>query len=348
MNIRDAIRYLQESGELQVIDKEVHWKYDIGSICRNNSNTPYLFKNISEYDGFKLFTGGFASGRSISVILNTGGETSFKKITNVIRNRLEKSYSPQILNKNYQQNGFSRIDPVNLYKLPVPWWDRRDCGRYIGTWHANISKDVIDLSRNVGIYRMLIIDEKHTTVNVSAMSHLYQQFVTAEKKGVDLEMVTVIGTEEEVVMAASAAVPKGVDELEIAGAFACNPIIISHCESIALEYPIHSEIVIEGKLKAGVRVNDGPFADYTGEASSNANALLYEITALYCQNNCIFRGMAVGNPGAEDHNMLSILASAGMMHFHGSNYRNYVQAFFLRHRLFSLFQLSGKKICVFR
>jgi 4-hydroxy-3-polyprenylbenzoate decarboxylase len=346
MKIRDAIRCLQERGELQVIDKEVHWKYDIGSICRNNSNTPYLFNNISEYDGFKLFTGGFASRMSIAVILNTEGENSFKKITNVIRNRLQKRYSPKILYKNYQQNGFSRIDPVNLYKLPVPWWDRRDCGRYIGTWHANISKDVIDLSRNVGIYRMLIIDENHTTVSVSAKSHLNQQFLTAEKNGIDLEMVTVIGTEEEVVMAASAAVPKGVDELEIAGAIACNPICISHCDSIALEYPLHSEIVIEGKLKAGVRVNDGPFADYTGETSCNANALLYEITALYCQKNCIFRGMAVGNPGAEDHKMLSILASAGMMHFHGSNYRNYIQAFLLRHGFYSLFQLSGRMIRV--
>lgn len=343
MQMRDVIKSLQERKELKVIDKEVHWKYDIGSICRNNSNTPYLFNNISEYSGYKLFTGGFASEKSIAVILNIGVESSFKGIKNEIRNRLEKKHSPQILNKNYQQNGFERINPVNLFKLPVPWWDKRDCGRYIGTWHANISKDVNDQSRNVGIYRMMIIDEKHATVSVSAMSHLNQQFVIAEKKGIDLEMVTVIGTEEEVVMAASAAVPKGVDELEIAGAIACNPIILSHCESITLEYPIHSEIVIEGKLKAGVRVNDGPFADYTGEISCNTNALLYEITGLYCRENCIFRGMAVGNPGAEDHKMLSILASVRMMHFHGSNYRNYVQAFLLRHGLYTLFQLSGRK-----
>jgi 4-hydroxy-3-polyprenylbenzoate decarboxylase len=344
MKMRDIIGSLEESHELQIIDKRVHWKYDIGSICRKNPHTPYLFNNINEYDGNKLFTGGFSSVRSIGITLNIGAESSLTKIKTVIRNRLENRYPPQIINNSYQKNEFLRIEPVNLYVLPVPWWDKRDCGRYIGTWHANISKDTDELSRNVGIYRMMIIDEKHTTVSVSAKSHLNQQFLIAEKKGIDLEMVTVIGTEEEVVMAASAAVPKGVDELEIAGALACNPIIISNCESIALEYPINSEIVIEGKLKAGIRVNDGPFADYTGETSCNANALLYEITALYCRKSYIFRGMAVGNPGAEDHKMLSILASVGMMNFHGSNFRNNVQAFLLRHELYMLFQLSGRKL----
>jgi UbiD family decarboxylase len=344
MKMRDAIRCLQKKEELQVLDHEVHWKYEIGSICRKNSNKPYLFNNISEYKGFKLFTGGFSSNKSISTILNIEPESSFNTINSVIRKRLQKRCPPQILNKNYLQNDYLRINPVNLLKLPVPWWDKRDCGRYIGTWHANISKDINDQSRNVGIYRMMIVDEKNTTVSVSGMSHLFQQFLEAEKKGIDLEMVTVIGTEEEVVMAASAAVSKNVDELDIAGAIACNPVIISPCETISLEYPVNSEVVIEGKLKAGVRVKDGPFADYTGEISCNTKALLYEVSTIYYRENCVFRGMAVGNPGAEDHKMLSIIASAGMMHFHGSNYRNYIQAFLLRHRFYSLFQLSGKKL----
>lgn len=342
MNMRDAIGYLQKNEELQVVDHEVHWKYELGSICRKNYNKPFLFNNINEYRGFKLFTGGFSSKKSITTILNIEPGSSFKKINSDIRTRLKKKIPPQLLNKNYQQNGYLRIDPINLLRLPVPWWDERDCGRYIGTWHANISKDINDQSRNVAIYRMMIIDEKHTTVSVSRLSHLAQQFLEAEKKGIDLEMVTVIGTGEEVVMAASAAVPKGIDELDIAGAIACDPVIISPCETISLEYPVNSEIVIEGKLKAGIRVNDGPFADYTGETSCNTKALLFEITALYYRENCIFRGMAVGKPGAEDHKMLSIMASAGMMHFHGSNTRNYIQAFLLRQRFYKLFQLSGK------
>lgn len=343
MKMRDAIQRLHENNNLFVVDNEVHWKFDIGNICRKNSNVPILFNSISEYSEFTLFTGAFSSSKSITAILNIEDQSSFNEINIAIKKRLQKKHLPQTIYSSYSQNGFKRIGPVNLFRLPVPWWDERDCGRYIGTWHANISKDVDDLSRNVGVYRMMIIDENHTTVSVSKRSHLNQQFLTAEKKGADLEMVTVIGTEEEIVMAASAAVAKNTDELTIAGALACNSILISPCESISLEYPLNSEIVIEGKLKAGVRVNDGPFADYTGETSCNSNALLYEISAIYCRDNCIFRGMAVGNAGAEDHRLLSILASAGMMHFHGSNYRNVIQSFLVRNRLYSLFQLSGRK-----
>ncbi|MBN1603406.1 MAG: UbiD family decarboxylase [Chitinispirillaceae bacterium] len=346
MNLRECISKLRNEGLLVEIDHEVDWKYEIGTICRENIDTPILFTKIKDYKDSTLFTGGFSSVKTIRTVLEMDKEQSLKQIGDCIRERLRKKETPCLIDKTYNRNGFSSTTSVNLFELPVPWWDKRDCGRYIGTWHANITKDIVSKIRNVGIYRMMIIDDNHTTISVSANSHLAQQFLVAEKKGLDLEMVTAIGTQEDVVLAASTATLCGIDELEIAGSILRKPVSLGLCETIDLEYPIDSEIILEGRLKAGVRVTDGPFADYTGVANSNRNALLYEVTAMHCRENCIFRGMAVGKPGAEDHKLLSVLASIGMMNFHGSKLKNRIQTLLLRNQLFTLFQLSGRNLKV--
>jgi UbiD family decarboxylase len=348
MNLRECIDNLRNESLLVEINREVDWKYEIGTICRDTIDAPLLFTNIKDYKGTILFTGGFSSVKSICTVLEIEKKQTLKQIGDSIRERLHKKEIPRLIEKTYTQNGFVSSTPHNLFKLPVPWWDKRDCGRYIGTWHANITKDIDSKIRNVGIYRMMIIDENHTTLSVSINSHLAQQFLTAEKRGMDLEMVTAIGAQEDVVLAASAATPSGIDELEIAGSILRQPVSMGLCETIDLEYPIDSEIILEGRLKAGVRVTDGPFADYTGIASSNRNALLYEVTAMHCKDNCIFRGMAVGKPGAEDHKLLSVLASIGMMNFHGSELKNRIQTLLLRNQLFRLFQLSGRNVNLIR
>jgi 4-hydroxy-3-polyprenylbenzoate decarboxylase len=342
MELKTAIQKLRDSKELHVVNNEIDWKFQVGSICRKHFREPILFSNIKGYNDFKIFTGGFSSEKTISILLGIEKYTSLKEISCIVKKRLLNKIKPKIVNGTSSDNGFLNCSSVDLHSLPIPWWDRRDSGRYIGTWHANITKDIQNLTRNVGVYRMMVLDETHSTISVSKHSHLAQHFLKSEAMGRDLDMVTAIGTEEEIVMAAAAAVPIECDEFESAGAISCEPVILGRCMTISLEYPINSEIILEGKLKAGIRVTDGPFADYTGTTSCNKNALLYEVSAMYYKNNPVFRGMAVGMPGAEDHQMLSILASIGMMHFHGSKYRNIIQSFLLRCRLFKLFQLSGK------
>jgi UbiD family decarboxylase len=75
------------------------------------------------------------------------------------------------------------VTDVNLLKLPVPHWSNYDGGRYIGTWHINVTKDPVAGSRNVGVYRMQLLGTKHATVSASPRSHLYQHVVKSEKEG---------------------------------------------------------------------------------------------------------------------------------------------------------------------
>jgi UbiD family decarboxylase len=168
------------------------------------------------------------------------------------------------------------------------------------------------------------------------------QFAKAEVMGKPLETAVAIGVNEAVFMAAAAGYPGGKDEYELAGALEKKSINLVECQSIALEAPADSEIVIEGYIQPGVRVMDGPYFDYAGKATSNPRAFLFEATRMMFRNNPIFRGAVVGHPGAEDLQLFSVLSEVGLFDFHGSRLRRALQVFFLREGIFSAFQWAGR------
>ena len=110
------------------------------------------------------------------------------------------------------------------------------------------------------------------------------------------------------------------------------------CQTVNLEVPAHSEIVIEGLIQPGARVQDGPYFDYTGKPNTNPNAFLFEATQLMFRSNPIFRGTSIGVSGAEDHQLFALLAELNIVDFHGSRVKQRVQHLLLKQRLFRAFQ----------
>src|SRR2546427_13303166 len=89
---------------------------------------------------------------------------------------------------------------VDLHSLPAPWWNETDGGRYIGTWHVNLTKDPETGERNAGVYRMQVIGANQTTVSVSPKSHLAIQMRKAEQAQRPLEMAVGTGGPEPLVV----------------------------------------------------------------------------------------------------------------------------------------------------
>lgn len=73
-------------------------------------------------------------------------------------------------------------DQVDLTELPIPWWNEKDGGRYIGTWHLNITKDPETGQRNVGVYRMQLLGPRQTSINYSENSDIALHIAKAEAR----------------------------------------------------------------------------------------------------------------------------------------------------------------------
>jgi len=341
MDLRHFIQVLEDAGHLARVPEEIDWKFDIGAMTRQN-RTPLLFENIKDYPDQRVFTNGLCDIASIKLALGMKFGTTRNALIAEAKRRMDTPVKPRLVEAGPVLENIVGVRDVNLLKLPVPHWSNYDGGRYIGTWHINITKDPGTGSRNVGVYRMQLLGSKHATVSASPKSHLYQHLAKSEKEGRPLPMAVAIGVDEALVMAAAAAYPNGMDEYDLAGGLRQEAIRLIQCQTVNLEVPARSEIVIEGLIQPGVRVQDGPYFDYTGKPNTNPNAFLFEATQLMFRSNPIFRGTSIGVPGAEDHQLFALLAELKLRDFHGSRVKQLVQDLLLKRRLFRTFQLAGK------
>ncbi|HNY25799.1 MAG TPA: UbiD family decarboxylase [Candidatus Sumerlaeota bacterium] len=346
MNLRSFIQTLDEQGELQRVSQPVDWKYEIGRITRQSqgrSSCPaLLFENINGYAGFSLLSNGLGTFHRIALALGLDPKASYSELVEVVRSRFHTPIPPLLVPADDTSYAVTTGEDVDLETLPVPWWHPQDGGRYMGTWHTNITRDPVRNTRNVGVYRMQLLNKRETAVSVSPGGHLKTHFLGAESRNRPLEMAVAIGTGEEVVIAGAAAASADVDEYALAGGLLQKPLKLMKCRTVDLEVPVDSEIVLEGELLPHRRVEEGPFFDYCGVARGDSQGLLFRVSCLMVRENAVFRGAAVGAPGAEDHLLIALLASAGYLDFHGSRLRQRVQNLFLRHRMFRAVQFLGR------
>src|SRR5438270_2398 len=79
-----------------------------------------------------------------------------------------------------------------------------------------------------------------------------------------MEVAVVLGLDPVTIYAASAPLPKHVDELMLAGFLRGEPVELVRCNTIDLEVPAAAEIVLEGYVERGDLADEGPFGDHTG------------------------------------------------------------------------------------
>jgi 4-hydroxy-3-polyprenylbenzoate decarboxylase len=341
MNLRAFIDLLSTQGYLQRIEREVDWKFEIGSITRQH-RVPLLFENVKGYPGRRVFTNGLSNVGLIALALGLDPKQDPRVIIREARTRLQNPLAPTIVESGPVSEIVVPAPDIDFLTFPIPQWSTQDAGRYLGTWHINVTKDPETGTRNVGVYRMQVLGPRHATVSTSPTSDLGRHVTKAEKAGRSLQMAVAIGVNEAVMIAGSAACPYGFDEYEFAGGLQTKPLQLLKCQSVDLEVPADSEIAIEGFIKPGERVQDGPYLDYAGKANTNHNAFLFEATRLMFRNNPIFRGTSVGLPGAEDHQVFSLLAHLNLVDFHGRRSRQRIQNPLLKKRLFKAFQFAGR------
>lgn len=341
LSLRAFIDLLSERGELKRISQPVDWKLELGEITRSHRE-PLLFENIRDYPGQRVFTNGLSNSSSIALALGLQPEKGRKRMIEEVRRRIETPVKPAMVDRGPVMENVIEGPDINFFDFPVPQWSRHDAGRYIGTWHANVTRDPETGSRNVGVYRMQLLGPGQTTVSTSPRSHLGRHFAKAERKGQPLEMAVVIGAPEAVVMAAGSGYPAGSDEYDLAGSLCGRSMPLVRCKTADLEVPAESEIVIEGLVQPGARVHDGPYFDYAGVPTENPDAYLFDVKCVMFRNHPIFRGAAVGHPAAEDQQIFALLAEFGLFDFHDSRPRHWIQAGLIERRLFKLFQLIGR------
>src|SRR5437660_5489048 len=187
-------------------------------------------------------------------------------------------------------------DDVNLDLLPIQRCWPGDPAPFI-TLPAVITKDPRTGTRNVGMYRMQKIDRRSTFMHWQVHKDGRMDYLATDGR---LDVAVALGLDPVTTYAASAPLPKHVDELMLAGFLRGEPVELVKAKTIDLDVPANAEIVLEGYVGQGDLTTEGPFGDHTGYYSPPEPFPVFHITAMTMRRDAVYPSIVVGRPPAED------------------------------------------------
>lgn len=323
-DLREFINVLEEAGELRRVKKEVDWNLEVGAITRRVQDLwapAPLFEKIKGYPGFKILSANttLSSKNKYARLALTFGlfrEASAKEIINTYIERRKHLIPPKLIKEGPCQENVFTGDKVDLYKLPAPLTHEGDGGRYLCTWHADITKDPETGWVNYGMYRQMIHDKNTLGITWSPVAEhwtIHHMKNMAEKKRT--EIAVSIGGEPLTPVIAATGIPPGISEADVIGGLRGEPLELVKCKTVDLEVPATSEIVIEGYIdpvdpKEGGKL-EGPFGEYTGYRGSIPTPWpVMHVTAITHRNNPILTMSCMGVPVDDSAALFSITGSA--------------------------------------
>ena len=194
-------------------------------------------------------------------------------------------------------------DNFSLREFPILKCWPGDGGRFI-TWPLVITRDPATGRRNVGVYRMQVLDDRTTAMHWQTQKHGAEHFrQTRDAKTGRLEVAVAIGADPATALAGILPAPSGIDEMMLAGFLRRSPVEMVRCATVDLEVPAESEIVLEGYVDPSDIRTEGPFGDHTGFYSLEGQYPAFHVTCITRRRNPLYLTTIVGRPPQEDYFM---------------------------------------------
>jgi len=210
------------------------------------------------------------------------------------------AFFPKIVSKGpcqeiVKRENFSLAD----YPILKCWPD--DGGRFI-TLPLVFSRNPIRGKRNCGMYRMHVYDERTTGMHWQTHKQGADHYRQLQAQGKDLRMpvAVALGGDPATMFSSILPLPPELDEMMIAGFLRSSPVEMVKCQTVDLEVPAQSEIVLEGYVQLGELRTEGPFGDHTGFYSLEDEYPVFHITCITEREHPIYPATIVGPPPMED------------------------------------------------
>ena len=315
-DIHQFVDELEKAGELKRITTQVNSDLEIAEILRRTmyANGPaLLFENVKDYD-MPVLGNAFGSLKRLEIGLETSDFTEIGQrivdmtkmevpsgVLNKIKKLPELAKMGDIFPKLEKDGPVTEIvdDSPSFDKIPILKTWPKDAGRFI-TFGFVVTKHPETGVRNLGVYRMQILDSKHALMHWQKHKRGAHHHDITKEKGEKIEAAIVIGGDPATIFSAVAPVPEGLDKFVFAGIARKKGIKTVKCKTIDLEVPANAEIVLEGYVDPFDVRDEGPFGDHTGYYTPKEPYPTFTLTGMMQRKKPIYLTTIVGKPILED------------------------------------------------
>lgn len=316
-DLREFLRLLEGKGLLKRIKAEAEPALEIAEINNRivkaggpallfenpkNSKFPVLVNAFGSYERMRLALEVESLddiGERILEFLEPEIPTNFiEKLKALPKLKKLSEFIPKIIKSGRCKEVIIKDNPsLDIFPILKTWPE--DGGKFI-TLPMVFTKDTDSGIRNCGMYRMHVYDSKTTGMHWHMHKDGAKHYRNAERKDKRLEVAVAIGSDPAVMYSATAPLPEGIDEMLFAGFLRNDTVELVKCETVDLEVPANSEIVLEGYCNPGERRIEGPFGDHTGYYSLKDEYPVFHITCITHRKDAIYPATIVGKPPMED------------------------------------------------
>lgn len=317
-SLSEYVDAIESVGELKRVKVEVNPDLEVAEIMRRlmytGKSPALLFENVKGYS-IPLLGNAFGTTKKMQIAL---GMKDFSEIGNRIVDLtklkmpsgvLDKirmlpklselsEYGPRIVDRGPIQEKINTRNP-SFNDFPILKSFVKDAGRFI-TFGMTITKHPETGIRNIGLYRIQIINEKkalmHWQIHKRGAQH--SEILKDSKK--PIEVAVVIGSDPATIFSSIAPVPEGLDKFLFSGISRKKGIKLVKCATVDLEVPANSEIVFEGLVDPNKLEIEGPFGDHTGYYTPPDLFPTFTLTGIMQKEKPVYLTTVVGKPILED------------------------------------------------
>ena len=304
-DLRSFLTELENKGCILKVKSKVGKRFEIPAIISSLEGKgkyfPIYFQNVRNSET-PVISNLFAYRENIAQALNVD-----KRYINFELMKKEKrKLSPKIVSSGPVKERVLLKGKINLRRLPVITHYEHDDGPCI-TAGLVLMKDPDSGLHNIACYRLKIRNRNTIVALIASSHHGYEIIEKAKKRNGNVQVAVIIGHHPSFLLGAQSINDSGEDELERACSFYGRDFEVTPCETIDLNVPSRSEIVIEGTINPSEREPAGPFGEYAGLYGERTDCPIIRVSAMTMREDAIYHEVV---PGYSEHLLWSGLLRA--------------------------------------
>jgi 4-hydroxy-3-polyprenylbenzoate decarboxylase len=321
-DLRDFIRQLENSGQLQRVRHPVDPYLEITEICDRTlrSGGPALLFEKPKGSEVPVLANLFGTSERVAAAMGADSVAALRDIGKLLASLKEPDpprdlkdawqklpvyrkvldMAPKVLRHAACQQHMLEGEAVDLGRLPIQTCWPGDAGPLI-TWALVVTKGPHKDRQNLGIYRQQVLSRNKVIMRWLAHRGGALDFRDWQRLHPEqpFAVAVALGADPATILGAVTPVPDTLSEYAFAGLLRGSRTQLVKCKTLDLQVPASAEFVLEGHIHPGEEALEGPFGDHTGYYNEQERFPVFTIDCITHRDAPIYHSTYTGRPPDE-------------------------------------------------
>ncbi|MBI2861153.1 MAG: UbiD family decarboxylase [Chloroflexi bacterium] len=316
-DLREYLAALEEKGKLRRVSRQINKDTELHPLARwqfrgldESQWAGFLFENLTDVKGnsynCRVATSIISPSREMYAF---GMKATPETIHQHWREAYQHPHPPRLVPSGPVQEeihigqNLAEHGGINEFAIPISTNGWEPLPRWTATsW---FTRDPDTGVTNIGVYNGYSLGPLRASAR-NWRGHFKAHWNKCRQRGVPLQAAAVVGAVPAISLVGVTSVPYGMDELHVAGGLAGEPIDVVKCQTVDMEVPATSEIVIEGEIPTDYMEPDPACGEHTGYIIINERVFAFNVTCITHRKNPIWHDIISQMPPSESSTIRGI------------------------------------------